>query len=71
MGGLPTYPGRFSRPVSKDNEVGNSFGIRQGAEGIGSLPGWRKGIHQKKNETHKKIIEGSRKAYRDGCTVVA
>ncbi|RZS04578.1 hypothetical protein BHM03_00034932 [Ensete ventricosum] len=32
-------------------------------EGIGSLLGWRKGVHQKKTETRRKIIEGSRKAY--------
>ncbi|RRT66213.1 hypothetical protein B296_00039710, partial [Ensete ventricosum] len=35
------------------------------AEGIGSLLGWRKGVRQKKIETHQKIIGGSRKAFRD------
>ncbi|RWV78931.1 hypothetical protein GW17_00060010 [Ensete ventricosum] len=38
-------------------------------EYVGSLPGWCKGVCRKKIETHRKIIEGSRKAYRDsGCT---
>ncbi|RWW65062.1 hypothetical protein BHE74_00027656 [Ensete ventricosum] len=42
--------------------VGNSPGVRRElAEGIGSLPGWRKGVYQKKIETHRKIIEGSQK----------
>ncbi|RWV85779.1 hypothetical protein GW17_00052405, partial [Ensete ventricosum] len=46
--------------------VGNLPGVRRElAEGIGSLLGWRKGIHQKKIETRWKIVEGSRKAYRD------
>ncbi|RWW43615.1 hypothetical protein BHE74_00050700 [Ensete ventricosum] len=36
------------------------LGTRQ--ECIGSLPGWRKGVRQKKTETHRKIIGGSRKA---------
>ncbi|RRT47182.1 hypothetical protein B296_00016995 [Ensete ventricosum] len=35
------------------------------AEGIGSLLGWCKGVHQKKTETRRKIIEGSRKACRE------
>ncbi|RZS21027.1 hypothetical protein BHM03_00053615 [Ensete ventricosum] len=39
--------------------VGNAPGIRRElVEGIGSLPRWRKGVHQKKTETHWKIIEG-------------
>ncbi|RWW03343.1 hypothetical protein GW17_00033503 [Ensete ventricosum] len=33
--------------------------------GIGSLPGWHKGVHKKKTETHRKIIRGSRKACRE------
>ncbi|RRT84861.1 hypothetical protein B296_00012999 [Ensete ventricosum] len=46
--------------------VGNSLGVlRKLAEGIGSLPGWCKGVRQKKTETHRKIIEGSQKACRD------
>ncbi|RRT42557.1 hypothetical protein B296_00057030, partial [Ensete ventricosum] len=32
------------------------------AEGIGSLLGWRKGVRQKKTETRRKIVKGSRKA---------
>ncbi|RWV88367.1 hypothetical protein GW17_00049551 [Ensete ventricosum] len=40
------------------NTVGNSPGVhRELTEGIGSLPGWRKGVRQKKTETHQKIIE--------------
>ncbi|RRT48951.1 hypothetical protein B296_00014907 [Ensete ventricosum] len=43
--------------------VGSSSGVRRElAESIRSLPGWRKGVRQKKTETHQKIIEGSRKA---------
>ncbi|RWW21535.1 hypothetical protein BHE74_00036051 [Ensete ventricosum] len=46
--------------------VGNPLGVRRElAEGIGSLLGWRKGVRQKKIETHWKIIGGSRKVYRD------
>ncbi|RWV81804.1 hypothetical protein GW17_00056747 [Ensete ventricosum] len=30
--------------------------------GIRSLVGWRKGVRQKKTETHRKIVGGSRKA---------
>ncbi|RZS24381.1 hypothetical protein BHM03_00057444 [Ensete ventricosum] len=30
-----------------------------------SFPGWHKGVHQKKIEIRRKIIGGSRKAYRD------
>ncbi|RWW03169.1 hypothetical protein GW17_00033691 [Ensete ventricosum] len=42
---------------------GNSPGVcRKLAEGIGSLPGWRKGVRQKKTETHQKIIGGSNDA---------
>ncbi|RWV96497.1 hypothetical protein GW17_00040782 [Ensete ventricosum] len=45
---------------------GNLPGVcRKLAEGIGSLPGWRRGVRQKKTETHRKIIEGSRKACRE------
>ncbi|RWW36734.1 hypothetical protein BHE74_00058223 [Ensete ventricosum] len=44
---------------SEDDAVGNSSGVRRGlAESIGSLPGWRKGVHQKKTETRRKIIGG-------------
>ncbi|RWW50018.1 hypothetical protein BHE74_00043757, partial [Ensete ventricosum] len=47
----------------------NSPGVcRKLTEGIGSLPGWRKGVHQKKTETHQNIVRVSRKAYREsGC----
>ncbi|RRT31575.1 hypothetical protein B296_00044201 [Ensete ventricosum] len=45
--------------------VGNSPGVgRKLAEGIGSSPGWRKRVRQKKIETHRKIVGGSRKACR-------
>ncbi|RWV93066.1 hypothetical protein GW17_00044503 [Ensete ventricosum] len=44
------------------NAVGNSLGVhRELAKGIGSLSGWRKGVHQKKIETRRKIIGGRRK----------
>ncbi|RZR75454.1 hypothetical protein BHM03_00058064 [Ensete ventricosum] len=46
--------------------VGNSPGVcRKLTEGIGSLLGWRKGVHQKKIKTRQKIIGDSQKAYRD------
>ncbi|RWW01762.1 hypothetical protein GW17_00035181 [Ensete ventricosum] len=46
--------------------VGNLLGVRRElTEGIESLLGWRKGVRKKKTETHRKIIGGSRKAYRD------
>ncbi|RRT32825.1 hypothetical protein B296_00057085 [Ensete ventricosum] len=42
--------------------VGNSPGVRRElVEGIGSLLEWRKGVCQKKTESHRKIIGGSRK----------
>ncbi|RZS23365.1 hypothetical protein BHM03_00056283, partial [Ensete ventricosum] len=51
---------------SKDDAVGNLPGVRRElAEGIGSLPGWRKGVHRKKIETHRNIVRGSRNAYRE------
>ncbi|RWW07505.1 hypothetical protein BHE74_00024794 [Ensete ventricosum] len=41
------------------NAVRNSPGVhRELADGIGSLLGWRKGVHQKKTETHRKIVGG-------------
>ncbi|RZS22131.1 hypothetical protein BHM03_00054872 [Ensete ventricosum] len=50
---------------------GNSLGVCwKLTEGIGSLSGWRKGVRQKKTETHRKIIGGSRKAYRDSNDAV-
>ncbi|RWW13328.1 hypothetical protein GW17_00022964 [Ensete ventricosum] len=40
-----------------DDAVGNSPGVhRELAESIGSLLGWRKGVHQKKTETRRKIV---------------
>ncbi|RRT32946.1 hypothetical protein B296_00050600 [Ensete ventricosum] len=46
--------------------IGNSPGVRRElAEVIGNLLGWRKGVRQKKTETHRKIIGSSQKAYRD------
>ncbi|RWV89929.1 hypothetical protein GW17_00047902, partial [Ensete ventricosum] len=46
--------------------IRNSSGVcRKLAKGIGSLLGWRKGVRQKKTKTRQKIIEGSRKAYRE------
>ncbi|RWW55194.1 hypothetical protein BHE74_00038184, partial [Ensete ventricosum] len=48
---------------SEDDADRNSPEIRRElAEGIGSLPGWRKGVCRKKTETRRKIIEGSRNA---------
>ncbi|RWW48796.1 hypothetical protein BHE74_00045100 [Ensete ventricosum] len=38
---------------------------RKLVEGIRSLLGWRKRVHQKKTETHRKIVGGSRKACRE------
>ncbi|RRT41768.1 hypothetical protein B296_00046787 [Ensete ventricosum] len=46
--------------------VGNTSGVHQEfAKGIGSLLGWRKRVHQKKTETRRKIVNGSRKACRE------
>ncbi|RWV88981.1 hypothetical protein GW17_00048895 [Ensete ventricosum] len=46
--------------------VGSSPGVhRELTEGIGSLPGWRKGVHQKKIEIRRKIVEGSRNDCRE------
>ncbi|RWW37643.1 hypothetical protein BHE74_00057212, partial [Ensete ventricosum] len=54
------------KSIHRVDAVGNSLGVhRELTEGIESLPGWRKGVRQKKTETHKKIVRGSRKAYRD------
>ncbi|RWV77850.1 hypothetical protein GW17_00061270 [Ensete ventricosum] len=45
---------------------GNSPGVcRKLTKGIGCLLGWRMGIRQKKTETRRKIIKGSRKACRE------
>ncbi|RZS24832.1 hypothetical protein BHM03_00057949 [Ensete ventricosum] len=46
--------------------VRNSLGVRQElAKGIRSLAGWCKGVRQKKTETCRKIVGGSRKAYQE------
>ncbi|RWW44215.1 hypothetical protein BHE74_00050047 [Ensete ventricosum] len=51
---------------SENDAVGNSPRVhRELAKGIGSLPGWPKGVRWKKTETHRKIIGGSRKACRE------
>ncbi|RRT79498.1 hypothetical protein B296_00002618 [Ensete ventricosum] len=67
------YCNKFNVKVTDDgflsNEVGNSPGVRRElAKGIGSLLGWRKGVCQKKTETHRKIIRVSRKACRERLT---
>ncbi|RWV87271.1 hypothetical protein GW17_00050753 [Ensete ventricosum] len=46
--------------------IWNSLGVHwELVEGIGSLLGWHKGVCQKKIETRRKIVWGSRKAYRE------
>ncbi|RRT40391.1 hypothetical protein B296_00035028 [Ensete ventricosum] len=50
---------------SEDDEVENSLGVCQElTEGIRSFLGWHKGVRWK-TETRRKIIGGSRKAYRE------
>ncbi|RWV94939.1 hypothetical protein GW17_00042478 [Ensete ventricosum] len=52
--------------MQRVDAFGNSLGVcRKLTEGIGSLPGWHKGVRQKKTKTHRKIVGGSRKAYRE------
>ncbi|RRT42654.1 hypothetical protein B296_00051277 [Ensete ventricosum] len=54
------------KSMHRVDAVGNSPRVhRELAEGIESLPGWRKGVHQKKTETHQKIVGGSQEAYRE------
>ncbi|RWW55272.1 hypothetical protein BHE74_00038102 [Ensete ventricosum] len=56
--GKPLASGR-----SEDNAVGNSLRVCwELAEGIGSLPELRKRVRQKKTETRRKIVGGSRNA---------
>ncbi|RWV89180.1 hypothetical protein GW17_00048686 [Ensete ventricosum] len=45
----------------------NTIGVPSSkcVEGIGSLPGWRKGVRQKKTVTRQKIVKGRRKACRE------
>ncbi|RZS14428.1 hypothetical protein BHM03_00046126, partial [Ensete ventricosum] len=46
--------------------VGNSPGVhRELTEGIRNLPGWCKGVHRKKIETHRKIVGGIGKIARN------
>ncbi|RWV80300.1 hypothetical protein GW17_00058455 [Ensete ventricosum] len=57
---------QIAKSIHRVSAVGNLPGVRwELVEGIGSLLGWRKGVCQKKIETHWKIVGGSRKAYRD------
>ncbi|RWW07182.1 hypothetical protein GW17_00029446 [Ensete ventricosum] len=59
------------KSMHRVDAFGNSPGVcRKLAEGIGSLPGWRKGVRQKKTETRRKIVRGSRKACRDSDDAV-
>ncbi|RWW11916.1 hypothetical protein GW17_00024444 [Ensete ventricosum] len=52
--------------TDEDDEVENSPGVRRElAKDVKSLPGWRKGVRQKKTKTRRKIIGGSRKACRE------
>ncbi|RWV81056.1 hypothetical protein GW17_00057564 [Ensete ventricosum] len=54
------------KSMHRVDAVGNSLGVHwEFAEGIGSLLGWRKGVCQKKIETYRKIVGGSRKACQD------
>ncbi|RZR99008.1 hypothetical protein BHM03_00028475 [Ensete ventricosum] len=39
--------------------------VSEAHRGYERLPGWHKGVRQKKIETRWKIVEGSRKAYRE------
>ncbi|RRT31424.1 hypothetical protein B296_00056838, partial [Ensete ventricosum] len=57
------------KSMHRVDAFGNLPGVcRKLAKGIGSLSRWRKGVCQKKNETRRKIIGGSQKAYREsGC----
>ncbi|RRT50389.1 hypothetical protein B296_00049726, partial [Ensete ventricosum] len=52
--------------IHRVDAIENSPGVRwEIAEGIRSLLGWRKGVHQKKIETRLEIVKGSRKVYRE------
>ncbi|RZS20838.1 hypothetical protein BHM03_00053403 [Ensete ventricosum] len=54
------------KSMHRVDAFGNSLGVcRKLAEGIGSLPGWCKGVRQKMTETRRKIVGGSRKACRE------
>ncbi|RRT34348.1 hypothetical protein B296_00053688 [Ensete ventricosum] len=59
------------KSMHRVDTFGNSSGVcRKLAEGIESLPGWRKEVRQKKNDTRQKIVGGNRKAYRDSDDVL-
>ncbi|RWW12643.1 hypothetical protein GW17_00023681 [Ensete ventricosum] len=50
-------PRRAPYFLHEDDAVGNSLEVhRELAEGIGSLPGWCKGVRRKKTETRRKIV---------------
>ncbi|RZS16972.1 hypothetical protein BHM03_00049051 [Ensete ventricosum] len=54
------------KSMHRVDAFGNSLGVCwKLTKGIGSLPGWRKGVRQKKTETRRKIVGDSRKAYRE------
>ncbi|RWV94909.1 hypothetical protein GW17_00042517, partial [Ensete ventricosum] len=54
------------KSMHRVDAFGNSSGVCwKLAEGIESLPGWHKRVHQKMTETRRKIIGGSRKACRE------
>ncbi|RZR89973.1 hypothetical protein BHM03_00017791 [Ensete ventricosum] len=54
---------RVAERSFRNDAVGKSLGVLwEVAEGVGSLPRWRKGVRRKKTETHRKIIGGSQKA---------
>ncbi|RWV83196.1 hypothetical protein BHE74_00054781 [Ensete ventricosum] len=47
--------------------LGNSLEVRRElVEGVGSLPGWHKGVCRKKTETRRKIIGGRQKDFAEG-----
>ncbi|RWW62182.1 hypothetical protein BHE74_00030707 [Ensete ventricosum] len=58
------------KSMHRVDAFGNSPRVcRKLVEGIRSLPGWRKGVRQKKTETRRKIVGGSRKACQEsGCS---
>ncbi|RWW40505.1 hypothetical protein BHE74_00054079 [Ensete ventricosum] len=50
------------KSMHRVDAFGNSPGVCQKlAEGIGSLPRWRKGVRQKKTETRRKIVGEDRR----------
>ncbi|RRT32617.1 hypothetical protein B296_00046858 [Ensete ventricosum] len=54
------------KSIHRVDTIANSPGVhRKLTEGIESLLGWHNGVYQKKTETRRKIVGGSRKACRD------